>query len=49
MKPIVIDEDQKTPKFKFLDVVKFAPPLITLDKISVGYNNVPVLKKLLAN
>ena len=46
MKPIVIDEGQKTPKFKFLDVVKFAPPLITLDKISVGYNNVPVLKNI---
>ena len=46
MKPIVIDEDQKTPKFKFLDVVKFAPPLITLDKISVGYNNIPVLKNI---
>ena len=46
MKPIVIDEDQKTPKFKFLDIVKFAPPLITLDKISVGYNNIPVLKNI---
>ena len=46
MKPIVIEEDQKIPKFKFLDVVKFSPPLITLDKVSVGYNNSPVLKNI---
>ena len=46
MKPIVIEEDQKIPKFKFLDVVKFSPPLITLDKVSVGYNNLPVLKNI---
>jgi len=46
MKPIVIEEDQKIPNFKFLDVVKFAPPLVTLDKVSVGYNNLPVLKNI---
>jgi ATP-binding cassette subfamily F protein 3 len=46
MKPIVIEEDQKIPKFKFLDVVKFAPPLVTLDKVVVGYNNLPVLKNI---
>ena len=46
MKPIVIEEDQKIPNFKFLDVVKFAPPLMTLDKVSVGYNNLPVLKNI---
>ena len=46
MKPIVVDEDQKAAKFKFLDAVKFAPPLIKLDKVSVGYNNVPVLKNI---
>jgi len=46
MKPIVIEEDQKIPKFKFLDVVKFAPPLVTLDKVIVGYNNLPVLKNI---
>ncbi len=46
MKPIIIEEDQKIPKFKFLDVVKFAPPLVTLDKVIVGYNNLPVLKNI---
>ena len=46
MKPIVIEEDQKIPKFKFLDVVKFAPPLVTLDNVIVGYNNLPVLKNI---
>jgi len=46
MRPIVIEEDQKIPKFKFLDVVKFAPPLVTLDKVIVGYNNLPVLKNI---
>jgi ATP-binding cassette subfamily F protein 3 len=46
MKPIVIEEDQKIPKFKFDDAIKFAPPLITLDQASVGYNDVPVLKNL---
>ena len=46
MKPIVIEEDQKIPNFKFLDVVKFAPPLVTLEKVSVGYNNLPVLKNI---
>ena len=46
MKPIVIEEDQKIPNFKFLDVVKFSPPLVTLDKVSVGYNNLPVLKNI---
>ena len=46
MRPIVIEEDQKIPKFKFLDVVKFAPPLVTLDNVIVGYNNLPVLKNI---
>ena len=46
MKPIVIEEDQKIPKFKFDEAIKFAPPLITLDQVSVGYNDVPVLKNL---
>ena len=46
MKPIVIEEDQKIPKFKFEDVCKFAPPLVTLDEASVGYNQVEVLKNI---
>ena len=46
MKPIVIEEDQKIPKFKFADVSKFAPPLVTLDQASVGYNQVEVLKNI---
>ncbi len=46
MKPIVIEEDQKIPKFKFEDVSKFAPPLVTLDHASVGYNQVEVLKNI---
>ena len=46
MKPIVIEEDQKIPKFKFEDVSKFAPPLVTLDQASVGYNHVEVLKNI---
>ena len=46
MKPIVIEEDQKIPKFKFEDVSKFAPPLVTLDQASVGYNQVEVLKNI---
>ena len=40
MKPIVIEEDQKIPKFKFEDVSKFSPPLVTLDQASVGYNQI---------
>jgi len=46
MTPIVIEEDQKIPKFKFEEVSKFAPPLVTLDQASVGYNNVEVLKNI---
>ena len=46
MKPIVIEEDQKIPRFKFDEAVKFAPPLVTLDKASVGYNDVEVLKNI---
>ena len=46
MKPIVIEEDQKIPKFKFDEATKFAPPLITLDQASVGYNDVAVLKNI---
>ena len=46
MKPIVIEEDQKIPKFKFEDVSKFAPPLVTLNQASVGYNQVEVLKNI---
>ena len=46
MIPIVIEEDQKIPKFKFEEVSKFAPPLVTLDQASVGYNNVEVLKNI---
>jgi ATP-binding cassette, subfamily F, member 3 len=46
MKPIVIEEDQKIPRFKFDEAIKFAPPLVTLDKASVGYNNVEVLKNI---
>ena len=46
MKPIVIEEDQKIPKFRFWGVVKFAPPLVTLDRVSVGYNDLPVLKNI---
>ena len=46
MKPIVIEEDQKVPRFKFDEAIKFAPPLVTLDKASVGYNDVEVLKNI---
>ena len=46
MTPIVIEEDQKIPKFKFEEVSKFAPPLVILDQASVGYNNVEVLKNI---
>ena len=46
MKPIVIEEDQKIPKFKFDEVNKFSPPLITLDKASVGYNDIEILKNI---
>ena len=46
MKPIVIDEDQKIPKFNFEEVNKFAPPLVTLDQASVGYNQIEVLKNI---
>ena len=46
MKPIVIEEDQKIPKFKFDEATKFSPPLITLDQASVGYNDVAVLKNI---
>ena len=46
MKPIVIEDDQKVPRFKFDEAIKFAPPLVTLDKASVGYNDVEVLKNI---
>ena len=46
MKPIVIEEDQKIPKFKFEEVSKFSPPLVTLDQASVGYNEIEVLKNI---
>ena len=46
MKPIVIEDDQKVPRFKFDEAIKFAPPLVTLDKASVGYNDVEVLKDI---
>ena len=46
MKPIVIEEDQKIPKFKFEDVSRFSPPLVTLDQASVGYNEIEVLKNI---
>ena len=46
MKPIVIEEDQKIPRFKFDEAGKFAPPLVTLDHASVGYNDIEVLKNI---
>ncbi|MDC0531043.1 ATP-binding cassette domain-containing protein [Alphaproteobacteria bacterium] len=46
MKPIVIEEDQKIPRFKFDEASKFAPPLVTLDHASVGYNDIEVLKNI---
>ena len=46
MKPIVIEEDQKIPRFKFDEAGKFAPPLVTLDNASVGYNDIEVLKNI---
>ena len=46
MNPIVIEEDQKIPRFKFEDVSKFSPPLVTLDQASVGYNEIEVLKNI---
>ena len=46
MKPIIVEEDQKIPKFKFDEANQFAPPLITLDNASVGYNKIEVLKNI---
>ena len=46
MKPIIIEDDQKVPRFKFDEAIKFAPPLVTLDKASVGYNDAEVLKNI---
>ncbi len=46
MKPIVIEENQKIPTFRFDIVTKFSPPLITIDEATVGYDNVPVLKNI---
>ena len=46
MKPIVIEENQKIPTFKFDIVTKFSPPLVTIDQATVGYDNVPMLKNI---
>ncbi len=46
MKPILIEENQKVPTFKFDKVTKFSPPLVTIDQATVGYNNVPILKNI---
>ena len=46
MKPIVIEENQKIPTFKFDTVTKFSPPLVTIDQATVGYDNVPILKNI---
>ncbi len=46
MKPIVIEENQKIPTFKFDIVTKFSPPLVTIDQATVGYNDVPILKNI---
>ena len=46
MRPIVIEENQKIPTFKFDIATKFSPPLVTIDQATVGYNNVPILKNI---
>ena len=46
MKPIIIEENQKVPTFNFEKNAKFAPPLITIEQASVGYNNIPILKNI---
>ena len=46
MKPILIEENQKVPTFNFEKNTKFAPPLITIEQASVGYNNIPILKNI---
>ena len=46
MKPIIIEENQKVPTFNFDKNTKFAPPLITIEQASVGYNNIPILKNI---
>ena len=46
MKPILIEENQKVPTFKFEKVTKFSPPLVTIEQASVGYNNNPILKNI---
>ena len=46
MKPIIIEENQKVPTFNFEKNTKFAPPLITIEQASVGYNNSPILKNI---
>ncbi len=46
MKPIIIEENQKVPIFNIEKNTKFAPPLITIEQASVGYNNIPILKNI---
>ena len=46
MNPIIIEENQKVPTFNFEKNTKFAPPLITIEQASVGYNNIPILKNI---
>ncbi len=46
MRPIVIEENQKIPTFKFDIATKFSPPLVTIDQATVGYNNLPILKNI---
>ena len=46
MKPIIIEENHKVPTFNFEKNTKFAPPLITIEQASVGYNNIPILKNI---
>ena len=46
MKPILIEENQKVPTFKFEKVTKFSQPLVTIEQASVGYNNNPILKNI---
>ena len=46
MNPIIIEENQKVPAFNFEKNTKFAPPLITIEQASVGYNNIPILKNI---
>ena len=46
MEPIVAVAEEATVTFAFPEPKELAPPILTLDKVSVGYDGRPVLKNL---